>query len=135
MVYTTEQPGIKSYLTEAAELSRQETSGAWVLHHTSQGTKHDSIVDLPLVIVQGQDPSLFGRNWLQKVKINWAELARAHSIHATTKTDQLTSLLQKYEDVVNDKLGHCKNVKAQLHMLLRLYLTGKGTIPKLSVRH
>ena len=75
-----------------------------------------TVVDLPLVIVQGQDPSLFGRNWLQEVKLNWTELARAHSIHATTKTDQLTSLLQKYEDVVNDKLGHCKNVKAKLHL-------------------
>ena len=70
--------------------------------------------DLLLVVVQGQGPSLFGRNWLQEIKLNWTELAQVHSIHTTTKTDQLTSLLQKYEDVVNDKLGHCKNVKSKL---------------------
>ena len=28
-----------------------------------------TIVDLPLVVVQGQGPSLFGRNWLQEVKL------------------------------------------------------------------
>ena len=66
------------------------------------------VTDLPLVVVQGQGPSLFGRNWLQEVKLNWTELARVHSIHTYTKTDLLKSLLQKYEDVVNDKLGHCK---------------------------
>jgi len=52
----------------------------------------------------------------QEVKLDWIVLTEVHSIHIRTCLDklkkQLTSLLQKYEDVVNDKPGHCKkNIK------------------------
>ena len=68
------------------------------------------------MVAQGQGPSLCGRNWLQEDKLDWTELLEVHSIHTNAQTNQLTSLHRKYEDVVNDKLGHCKNVKAKLHL-------------------
>ena len=29
---------------------------------------------LPLVIVQGEKPAFFGRNWLEKIKLDWGEI-------------------------------------------------------------
>ena len=27
---------------------------------------------LPLIVVKGHGPSLFGRNWFEKIKLNWS---------------------------------------------------------------
>ena len=80
------------------------------------GVQNSEAVYLPLVVVKVQGPSLFGRNWLQEVKLDWTEMAQVHSIYTTAAAKQLTELLQKYENVVNDKLGHCKNVEAKLYL-------------------
>ena len=41
-------------------------------YHTIKARVQNSeAVDLPLVVVQEQGPSLFGRNWLQEVKLDW----------------------------------------------------------------
>lgn len=31
----------------------------------------DQVNELPLIVVKGNGPNLCGRNWLQKVKLNW----------------------------------------------------------------
>ena len=36
-------------------------------------------VILPLVIVKGGGPSLFGRNWLEKVKLNWPAIHQVYT--------------------------------------------------------
>ena len=33
-----------------------------------------TLCGVPLYVVQGDGPALFGRDWLQKVKLNWQEL-------------------------------------------------------------
>ena len=53
---------------------------------------------LPLVVVQGQGPSLFGRNWLEKIKLDW------NSIH-TLQNISVSPLLDKYAPLFADKLG------------------------------
>lgn len=49
-------------------------------------------VTLPLVVVQGNGPLLFGRNWLNAIKLNWS------NIHYT-QAPGLQDLLAKYPDV------------------------------------
>ena len=70
---------------------------------------------LPLIVVEGQGPSLFGRNWLEKVNLDWRELAKVNSVTTPKKPmgEQLNKLIQQYKDVITDKLGHCK---AKLYM-------------------
>ena len=34
----------------------------------------DAPVDLPLVVVAGDGPSLFGRNWLKHIQSNWKQI-------------------------------------------------------------
>ena len=43
---------------------------------------------LPLVVIQGQGPSLFRRNWLEKIKIHW------NSIY-TVQKQSISSLINK----------------------------------------
>ena len=66
-----------------------------VLTATVAGTSHNN---------------LLGRDWLQVLKLDWAEIVAVNSV----REDALTSLLQKYELVFKEELGHCKNIKAHI---------------------
>ena len=37
--------------------------------------QNNNAVKLPLIVVEGQGHSLFGRNWLEQVKLDWSEIA------------------------------------------------------------
>ena len=62
---------------------------------------------LPLVVVKGEGPTLFGRNWLEKIKLNW------HSIHYILNPG-LQEVLSKYADVFKEGLGTFSNYKAKI---------------------
>ena len=64
---------------------------------------------LPLVVVKGEGPTLFGRNWLEKIKLNW------HSIHYTL-TPGLQEVLSKYADVFKEGLGTFSNYEAKIEV-------------------
>ena len=64
---------------------------------------------LPLVVVQGQGPSLFGRNWLEKIKLDW------NSIH-TLQNISVSPLLDKYAPLFADKLGLLRSATAKLYV-------------------
>ena len=54
---------------------------------------------LPLVVVKGSGPALFGRNWLQRIKLNWKAIA------AVSRSKTLGDVLDKYKDVFKEELG------------------------------
>ena len=56
------------------------------------------VVELPLLIVKGEGPSLFGRNWLSKIKLDWCAINQVTS-HVYNK------VLDKYSEVFKDELG------------------------------
>ncbi|KAF4090749.1 hypothetical protein AMELA_G00055870, partial [Ameiurus melas] len=60
-----------------------------------------------LVIAKGSGPSLSGRDWLRKMKLNWHEIKYAH----TTE-----DILYRYSDVFRDELGTLKGVTVKLHV-------------------
>ena len=55
---------------------------------------------LPLLVVDGDGPSLFGRNWLSSITLDWKSIK-----HLSTGLD---SLLQKYKEIFKDELMVCK---------------------------
>ena len=62
-------------------------------------------VHLPLIVMEGQGPSLFGRNWLEKANLDWRELAKINSV-TTAKIpmgEQPNKLIQQYKDVITEK--------------------------------
>ena len=63
---------------------------------------------LPLVVVAGKGPSLFGRNWLMSLGIHktW--------VHHMSDRDSLHQLLTKYHDVFKLGLGNIHGVTAKI---------------------
>ena len=65
---------------------------------------------LPLLVVRGQGPSLFGRNWLQKIKLDWTE------INYVTSPRACHDVLEKHPAVFRDELGMLQGMKAKIHV-------------------
>ena len=69
------------------------------------------VEDLGLVVVEGSGPSLLGRDWLGRLRLDWREVRKLHST-----PDSLDSLFTKYADLFQDELGTIKGVSARLHV-------------------
>ena len=65
-----------------------------------------------LFVVEGDGPSLFGRDLLAVLKLNWAALA----VQNTTRHLSLEEVLEKHKAVFRDELGKAKNITATLHL-------------------
>ena len=63
----------------------------------------------PLVVVAGHGPSLFGRNWLEKIRLEWG------SIQSITTTP-VEELLHEYAEVFSSDLGTIQGVEAHLEV-------------------
>ena len=64
---------------------------------------------LPLLVIKGNCPNLFGRNWLQYIRINWK------SIHMVGN-DKLQNILAKHLNVFGKGLGHLRGYNAKIHV-------------------
>ena len=64
---------------------------------------------LPLIVVAGNGPTLFGREWLSTIKLDWNEI---HSV----RNDALDSLLEKYKSIFTEELGKLKNFQAHIYV-------------------
>lgn len=64
---------------------------------------------LPLLVVRGSGPSLFGRNWLSQFQLDWKEI---HSLQQTA----LSQLLEKYAAIFEPGLGTLEGVEAKIIM-------------------
>ena len=66
---------------------------------------------LSVIVVKGKVPSLFGRHWLQHVKLQWSEI-----FHLSALSPDVFSLLGKHEALFKDGLGTVQGVKAKIHV-------------------
>ena len=64
---------------------------------------------LPLVVVKGEGPTLLGRNWLSKIRLNWSK------IHHTSSPG-LSELLSKYDEIFQEGLGTLKGYEAKIEV-------------------
>ena len=67
-------------------------------------------VHLPLTVVAGGGPSLFGRDWLQHIRLDWKTLNHV----GTSPT--LEGLLDRHKALFRDELGTVKGTSAKLHV-------------------
>ena len=64
--------------------------------------------NLVLIVVAGDGPSLFGRNWLKYIRPNWNRIACVHS------ANRLQSILDKHEALFKPELGKIRSHQAAL---------------------
>ena len=69
---------------------------------------------LPLRVVAGAGPSLFGRNWLEHLTINWRQVLSVTCM--PTIQTQLQALLKKCHQVFTDELGTIRDLEASLQV-------------------
>ena len=60
----------------------------------------------PLLVVAGNGPSLWGRNWLTEIRLNWESVKRIRG--------GFEPLVEKYSEVFREELGTLKGVKVKL---------------------
>ena len=60
--------------------------------------------NMPLIIVEGEGPSLFGRNWMQKIQLDWKNIGKM-------KIFNVKSLLHEYDELFAEGLGTMKDIK------------------------
>ena len=65
---------------------------------------------LELLVVDDDGPSLFGRDWLTKLKLDWCQLNQVRA------TDGLQRVLDSHKNVFDDELGKVKDVQARIHI-------------------
>ena len=69
--------------------------------------------ELDLIVVQGDGPSLFGRNWLDHFQLDWRTIGLAMLDGGQAKVDVL---LRRYKEVFTPGLGAMKHFEAKLQM-------------------
>ena len=65
---------------------------------------------LPLVVVEGNGPSLFGRDWLQHINLDWKTLYMMQS--QTTDPPTLSAVLNCHKAIFSDELGVLRGTSA-----------------------
>ena len=68
---------------------------------------------LPLLVVAGDGPSLFGRNWLQQIKLDWSGL---HAVSAVSPKSLWQSVIDRHPDVFRDELGKVQGTTAKFYL-------------------
>ena len=62
---------------------------------------------LPLYVVKGASPPLFGREWLRRIRIDWREIK-------TVREETLEAVLQRHNEVFKKELGTMKGIKVAI---------------------
>ena len=71
---------------------------------------------LPLVVVGGDGQNLFGRNWLEKLKVYWASSPIQQIVEIVADERHVADLVNDYSELFEDNLGTVKGVKASIKL-------------------
>lgn len=75
----------------------------------------DCQMELPLIILDGNSPTVLGWNWLKQLNLPWQNIFRVHFVQETETTD-FEQLLSKYQIVFDKRLGQALGTPARLYV-------------------
>jgi predicted aspartyl protease len=70
---------------------------------------NNQVRQLPVLVLNGSGPNLIGRNWLEKICLNWTSIKRL-------ARPNLEEVLNKYDDLFTDELGKLNGVTAKIYV-------------------
>ena len=73
------------------------------------GRQEEKVV---LVVVGGNGPSLFGRNWLKYLQLDWGKIASVQ----TTRSESVSALIKRHQQLFTSELGTITPYKAKLQV-------------------
>lgn len=82
--------------------------GSITVTATYEGQSHS----LTLLVVPTDGPTLFGRDWLKAIRLNWPQLNHLRSL----QNRALQDVLDRYKDLFKDEIGTLKATKVTLHV-------------------
>ena len=69
------------------------------------------------MVIEGDSPSLLGREWLTHIQLDWPEISKVLSVIVKPDTKRsLKKLLHSYQEVFTDRVGVMKHHRAKLHL-------------------
>ena len=68
-------------------------------------------MQLPLLVAQGKNPVLLGRNWLEKLNLDWFTIFKVSHVPA------VEDMLAKYEALFEKGYGHMNYIKPPFRSL------------------
>ena len=68
----------------------------------------DQEEQLTVTVVEGDGPSLLGRDWLKHLRLNWAQISHVQD------SAQVEDLLKEFDELFQDELGTVENFTAKL---------------------
>ena len=80
---------------------------------------HDQHATVPLLVVEGSGPSLFGRDWLAHVNLDWKKICSIQVLDSGLSQDvrtRLHSTIQSHPNVFKSGLGTIKGLTAKLEL-------------------
>ena len=60
---------------------------------------------LPLIVLAGNGPTLLGRDWLERIRLEWGRI----KLLRTTPVEKMQDL-RRYEDVFSEEIGQYTGV-------------------------
>ena len=71
---------------------------------------------VPLIVTKGNNPSLLGRKWLNKIKLDWGSIFNVNTCNTEVKDSnpKLDALIKKYNKVFDDKPGTIREFQAKI---------------------
>ncbi len=72
-------------------------------------------VTLPLVIVKGERPALLGRNWLEKIQLDWPNIFTVEKAEVASDP-AVKAVLRRHTEVVSDTPSAINDFKATIRV-------------------
>lgn len=94
---------LKTYTAEPMEVTGQLNV------KVEYGSQREKLV---LIVVKGGGPSLFGRNWLKYLRLDWSTIAPIHAVRVKT----LNALLNEHQPLFAEELGKVEPYRVTLQV-------------------
>jgi hypothetical protein len=70
---------------------------------------------LPALVIRGDGPNLFGRDWLKVIRINWSQIFKVEA-KQQVKNHGMQRVLEATKEVFQDELGTLHAMEAKIYV-------------------